>query len=146
MPDGPKDRVITPRIEPVTRVEISFDHNAKHLLESLLGLFKTVPVTLKRIETKVDKMALNFDKLNAGLTALNESNNALVASFNEIVKEFQALKEQINDPANQAQIDAFGDSLVAAAATATAQAQAFRDINPDLPPPPPPDEGAKRRR
>jgi hypothetical protein len=131
MPNEPKDRSIPIRDEHPQRLVIGFDRDTRNLLESLLALFHTVPVTLRRLERKVDQMAINLDKANAGLEALN-------TSFNEIVTEFAALKDQINDPASQAAVDAFGDKL-------TAMAQSFRDINPDLPPPPEDPTGAVAR-
>lgn len=126
-----KDRIIPPRPERPQHLVIDFGHDTRSLLEFLPRIFNLFSVTLRRIERKVDSMALNFDKINAGLESLN-------VSFNEIVKEFAELKELINDPASQAAVDAFGDKL-------TAMAQSFRDINPDLPPPPV-EEGARGRR
>lgn len=99
-------------------------------LPILLPALDTLVVTQKRLEQKVDKMAIDLTKANAGLDALN-------LSFTEIVAEFAALKEQINDPASQAAVDAFGDKLAALG-------QAFKDINPDAVPPVEP-TGNRRR-
>ncbi len=116
------------RDEQTLHVKHSFCDRFFDLLESLLSERKTQTVILKRVEQKVNKMAIDLTKANAGLDALN-------ASFTEIVKEFADLKALINDPASQTAVDAFGDKL-------TALGQAFKDINPDTPGPAP--AGLKR--
>lgn len=110
-------RTIPIREEHPQRHVHGLDNRTFELLESLLRHHRADAATLKRIERKVDAMALKLDKLQAGFDKIQ-------ATLDEIVKEFDDIR---NNPADQAAVDAFGDKLAALA-------QSFSDINPDTPP------------
>lgn len=132
-----QDRVIGPPRHPAQYIVLDLGDRTLLLLESLLASERATQATLKRIEKEIKAMAIKFDKLDAAVAKIGVGQEALTASFAEIVAEFDALKSELTDiPAAQAKIDAFGDSLGTFADSLAAQAQAFKDINPNTPPTP----------
>lgn len=135
-PDNAGRFVPPKRHEPAHRVIIGIDETLQLIAESLLAESKRQSVILKRIERKVNEMAIKFDKLEAAVTKIGIGQEALTASFAEIVAEFELLKTELADiPAAQAKLDSLSDGLSAFGDALATQAQAFKDINPDAPTP-----------